>query len=157
VWADSAIALDPNYLLGRQMAGHTAIAQGDYTRGFAHFDAARRVVTDVEVVNSTAGMALARARAGRTAEARELLRQAETLSAEYSPIPHHTALYLAHAHVALKDFSAAIAWLRRYGPQEGLHFQLHLRCDSPFAPIANDDRFQALLLPLPGCEDGIQR
>jgi tetratricopeptide (TPR) repeat protein len=157
VWADSAIALDPTSLLGRQIAGHTAVAKGDYARGFAHFEAARRVVTDVEVVNTTAGMALARAQAGRTTEARELLRQAETLSADYSPIPHHTALYLAQAHVALKDFSAAIAWLRRYEPRESLHFQLHLRCDPPFAPIANDERFQALLLPLPGCADGIQR
>jgi tetratricopeptide (TPR) repeat protein len=157
VWADSAIALDPNYLLGRQLAGYTAIAEGDYARGFAHFEAARRVVTDVEIVNATAGMALARARAGRTAEASELLRQAEALAAEYSPIPSHTALYLAHAHVALTDFNAAITWLRRYAPPEGLHFQLHLRCDPPFAPIANDDRFQALLLPLPGCADGVAR
>jgi hypothetical protein len=40
----------------------------------------------------------------------------------------------------------AIAWLRRFTPSNDLHFQLHLRCDAPFDPIAGDPGFRALLL-----------
>ena len=79
----------------------------------------RRLSTDIEVVNALAGSALAKARDGRVAEARATLAQAER----------------------------ALAWLRRFAPKEHLHFQQHLRCDPPFAPIAGDPRFRALLIP----------
>ena len=144
VWADSAVAVDPNYILGWANVGFVAIERGDYVRGRAAFEAARRLSTNVEVVNAEAGIALAEARAGRTAEARALLRQAEAAAAPYRNALH-TDVFLAQVHAALGDATQAVDWLRRYEPPEDLHFQLHLRCDVPFDPMAQDPRFGALL------------
>ena len=147
VWADSAIAVDPNYVLGRTTAGYVAIELGRYRRAEAAFEAARRLSTDVEVVNALAGSALAKARDGRAAEARATLAQAESLAAAYEPVQHHTVVYFAQVYAALGERERALAWLRRFAPKEHLHFQQHLRCDPPFAPIAADPRFRALLIP----------
>lgn len=150
VWADSAIALDPTYVLGRTAAAYVAVQRGNFARGAAAFDAARRLSTDVEVVNALAGTALVEARAGRRPEARTVLRRADSLAAIYVPSPLHTAVYLAQAYAALGEAQRAVHWLSRYEPRGDLHFQLHLRCDPPFAPIVGDQRFQSLLtLPAP--------
>ena len=146
VWADSTIAVDPNFLLGRQTAGVVAIERGNFTRARADFDAARRLSTAVEVVNSFAGSALVEARAGRLDSARAILRRVEPAAAAYSPTPLHTAVYVAEAYAALGERSRALAWLERYTPREDVHFQLHLRCDPPFSVLAADPRFQSLLL-----------
>jgi hypothetical protein len=100
----------------------------------------------VEVLNSLAGSALVEARAGRSSQARATLRQAESGAAAYSPAPLHTAVYFAQAYAALGERDRAIAWLRRYAPLQDVHFQMHLRCDPPFAVIAADPRFRSLLL-----------
>jgi tetratricopeptide (TPR) repeat protein len=152
-WADSAVALDPNYLLGRNTVGYVAVERGDYDHGVAAFDAARRLTNDVEALNSLAGAALAVARAGRRAEARAMLRNAEARSKAYAPAPLHTAIFMAQVYAALGDADRAVAWLTRYQPRGSLHFQLHLRCDPPFDPIVSDRRFRSLLTlpaPLPG-------
>ena len=146
VWADSAVALAPNYLQPRQVVGYVAIERGDFAKGAAAFDAARRLSGEVEVANALAGSALVEGRAGRIAEARAILRQADSLASAYSPTPLHTAVYLAQAYAGLGEASRAVAWLSRYHPRGDLHFQLHLRCDPPFAPIAGDRRFRQLLL-----------
>jgi tetratricopeptide (TPR) repeat protein len=150
VWADSALATDPNFLLGREVVGHVAIEQGEYARAVAAFDAARRLTGDVEAVNARAGAAMAEARAGRRREASALLAEAESLATPYTPIPNHTALYFSQAYTALGERDRAIAWLVRFEPRGDLHFQLHLRCDPPFDPLHHDPRFLALLvMPLP--------
>ena len=143
-WADSAIAVDPNYLLGREAAGHIAVERGDAERALAAFDAARRIGTGVEYVNSIANEALARARAGRTVEAQALLREADSLGIAYMPNAH-TAVYLAQAHAALGQADQALGWFTRYEPRGDIHFQFHLRCDPPFDALRDDPRFQALL------------
>jgi Tfp pilus assembly protein PilF/predicted Ser/Thr protein kinase len=153
VWADSAIAVDPNYMFGRTTAGFIAIERGDFARGVSAFEAARRLSTDVEVVNALAGVALAEARAGRRGPARGFLRRADSLAAAYSPVPLHPAVHLAQAHAALGATAQALAWLARFAPREHLHFQLHLRCDPPFDPLRGDPRFDTLLTrpaPAPG-------
>jgi tRNA A-37 threonylcarbamoyl transferase component Bud32/tetratricopeptide (TPR) repeat protein len=154
VWADSAIALDPTYLLGRSAAGYIAIERGDLSRGIAAFDAARRLSTEVEVMNALEGSALAEARAGHRDVARALLQQTEDSVAAYVPPPLHTVVYRAKAYAALGDARRAVNWLSRYQPRQDLHFQLHLRCDPPFDPIASDPAFKALLTaprPSKGC------
>ncbi len=151
-WADSTLAVDPDYLLGRQAAGHIAVERGDFKRAVAAFDAARRIGTDVEYANSLANGALAQARAGRISEARALLRSADSLGAAYMPNAH-TAVYLAQAHVAVGEPDQAMAWLTGHEPLGDIHFQFHLRCDPPFDPLRNDTRFRALLVtpsPPPG-------
>jgi tetratricopeptide (TPR) repeat protein len=154
-WADSAITVEPNYLLGRSTVGYIAIERGDYRRARAAFEAARRLTTDIEAINSAAGTALADARAGALPEARDMLQQAESKAIGYAATSLHTSVYMAQAHAAVGATDRAIAWLRRYTPSNDLHFQLHLRCDPPFDPIAADPRFRALLLaPRPAGSQG---
>lgn len=151
VWADSAIVVDPSYLLGRTVQGLIAVEQGRYARGAAAFEAARRLGGDVDLVN-LAGVILAEARAGRRTRAQALLQQAESLAAGPA-VALHTAVRMAQAYVGLGDPDGAFEWLSRYRPTENLDFQLHLRCDPPFDPIARDPRFQSLLVrprPPPG-------
>jgi Tfp pilus assembly protein PilF len=144
-WADSAVALDPSYLLGRTAAGHIAVERGDFARARAAFDAARRLSSDVELVNALAGNSFVEARAGAAREARELLQQAESLAVAFAPVPLHTSVALAEASAALGHAGRAVAWLRRFAPSQDLHFQLHLRCDPAFAPIEGDSGLRALL------------
>ena len=145
-WADSAIAVDPAYLLARHAKGYIAVEQGDFARGASAFKTAERVSTDVELANSLSGEALVAARAGHREDALRVLTRAESLAAKFSPTSLHIAVYMALPYAALHDNEHAIAWLKRYEPSADLHFQLHIRCDAPFDAIASDPRFQALLL-----------
>ena len=146
VWADSALTVDPNDLLGRSVAGYVAIEQGDTVRSAAEFAAVRRLSSEVELSNALAGSALAKARAGQRRQAQAMLREADLIGAAYAPVPLHTAVYVAQAYAELGEADQALFWLTRYEPRRDLHFQLHLRCDPPFDPIAGDPRFQALLI-----------
>jgi cytochrome c-type biogenesis protein CcmH/NrfG len=146
VWADSGIAVDPSYVFGHSMAGFIAIERGDYDRAIASFSAARRLTNDVESLNAELGIALAQARAKRESNARATIRDVESQAAAYSPPPVHLVLYMAQAYAASGDFGRALGWLGRFEPRASLHFQLHLRCDSPFDVMRSDRRFQALLI-----------
>jgi tetratricopeptide (TPR) repeat protein len=148
VWADSAVALDPTYILARTTVGNVEIERGNFARAEAAFDAARRVSGDgdVEAANIMAGGALTEARAGRRGEARTLLQRAESLATAFRPVPLHTAVYVAEAYAALGDANRALGWLRRYDAQRDLHYQLHLRCDPPLAPLETNPRFDSLLI-----------
>ncbi|HEX5577103.1 MAG TPA: protein kinase, partial [Gemmatimonadaceae bacterium] len=145
-WADSAISVDPNYLLGRTTAGYAAIELGNFSRARAHFDAARRLSSGVEMVNSVLGVALADARSGAKAEAARILAAADSMAKGYTPAPLHTVVFLAEVHAALGNNDPAIEWIRRYSPLEDLHFQLHLRCEAALAPLAKDPRYPSLLV-----------
>lgn len=150
-WADSAIALDPTYLLGLTTFGFIALERGEFARAIDAFDAGIRLNTDIEVPNTLANRAVAEARAGMDSEARATLRRADSLALTYVPVPAHTAVWLAQANAAVGNTDRAIWWLRRFAPQRELHYQLHLRCDPLFDPIAHDNRFRALVLAQPGC------
>jgi len=100
----------------------------------------------VERANSMAGSAQVEARAGRTIHARAMLRGVDSLASRYDPVPVHTALFVAEAHADAGDADGAMHWLGVYSPSGDIHFQLHLRCDPSLDPIANDRRFQALLM-----------
>jgi tetratricopeptide (TPR) repeat protein len=144
-WADSAVAVDESFYLGRATAGYVAIERGGYVKATAEFEAALRVSSEVEAVNVLAGRAVAEARAGARAKARATLHQADSIGLKYTPVNAHTAVYLAQGYAAAAQPDSAIRWLERYSPVEDLHFQTHLRCDPPFDPIRRDRRFQALL------------
>lgn len=144
IWAESTITVDPTFLLGRTTAGQVAIAQGDFARADAAFDAAQRIGTGVEDLEALEFRALTEASAGRPDAARTLLQRTEDSAAAILPPPLHLVVYRAYAYVALGDVGRAISWLSSYQPRGDLHFQLHLRCDPPFDPIAKDRRFQAL-------------
>jgi tetratricopeptide (TPR) repeat protein len=150
-WADSAIAVDPSFPLARQARGNVEVERGNFARAAADFEAVRRLSSGVEVPNALAGIALVAARAGRKSEARRLMGEVESLMAPYTPVPLHNAVYNAAAYAAVGNPARAIEWLARFTPRASLHFQLHLRCDPPLDPLADDPRFKALLLtPRPG-------
>jgi tetratricopeptide (TPR) repeat protein len=154
-WADSAIAVDPSYLLARTTQGLIAVERSDFARAMAAFAAAERVSTDVEIVQALAGQALVAARAGRRGEAARILARAESLATPFVPTALHTAVLMAQPYAALGDHVHAIAWLERFQPAGDLHFQLHMRCDPPFDPIAIDARFRSLLItPRPAAPKG---
>jgi Tfp pilus assembly protein PilF len=146
IWADSAIAVDPNYLFGRTTLGMVAIERNEFARAIAAYDAGRRLSTDVEIANTLAGRALAEARAKDVGSARRTLRLADSLAMTYPPAPLHTAVVVAQAYAALGDVTRAIWWLKQYPVQRDLHFQIHIRCDAPFEAIAGDARYRALLV-----------
>ena len=147
VWADSAVAIDPNYLLGRTTLGETLSNLGEQPRAIAAFDAARRLASGIEIPNTLAGRAIAEARAGRSADARATLRQVDSLASGYVPTSLHTAVFVAQAYAQLGDVDRAMSWLVRYPTHADLHYQLHLRCDAALAPLVNDARYRALLGP----------
>ena len=147
VWIDSAIAVDPNYLLAHNQAGYLAVERGNISRAIASFDAAARLSTDVERVLAYAGRAFAEARSGDTLRSRAMLRRIDSLTASYPTTSLHLAVDVATAYAALGDVDGALSWLRRYPEPRDLHFQLHLRCDAPLAVLARDARYRALLLP----------
>jgi tetratricopeptide (TPR) repeat protein len=150
-WADSAVAVNPNYLLARQAEGNIEVERGNLQRAAGAFAAARRLSSGVELPNALAGSALVAARAGERVEAARLLAQVESLMTHYSPVPSHNAVYNAAAYAALHDTAHALAWLERYSPRQDQHFQLHIRCDPALDPIADHPRFRALLVtPRPG-------
>ena len=149
VWADSAISLDPTYLLARQISGQVAIERGDFVRAEGAFDAARRLSTEVDEGNAFAWLAAVKARNGRGEEARADLRRADSITSSYHPIPLHNAVYLAQGYFALGDTERGLDVLRRYQPLRDAHYQLHLRCDPPFAGLANEPRFRALVVVPP--------
>jgi tetratricopeptide (TPR) repeat protein len=152
VWADSAIGLDPTYVLGQTTAGQIEVERGNFARAEAAFETARRLSTDVEMVNALALRAEAEARAGRMAEARRTLLEADSLASMYSPASLHTAVYVGQAYAWVGDAARAVDWIGRYPQRRDLHYQLHLRCDPAFAPIAKDRRFRSLVMasPAPG-------
>jgi serine/threonine protein kinase len=145
-WTDSARAVDPTYFFAWMTLGEVEVERGNFARASAAYAAAARLTTEVERVSAMAGSAMVEARAGRTASARALVRQVDTLATAFSPVSVHTAVYVAHAYAALHDADRAMQWLDRFTPSNDLHFQLHLRCDPSFDPIAGDRRFRALLL-----------
>ncbi|HET7601468.1 MAG TPA: hypothetical protein VFK36_00535, partial [Gemmatimonadales bacterium] len=144
-WVDSALAIDPNYLLGRTTTGDIEIERGNFPKAIAAFEAARRLTSDVEAVNALAGRAKVEARAGETTRARATLREVDSLATGYVPLQAHLAVYVAQAHAAVGERDQATAWLEQYSPREDLHFQLHLRCDPGLDLLRNEARFSALL------------
>jgi len=151
VWADSAIRVDPNYILARQSAALIAIERGHFDQANANAEAAVKLSAEVEYVNSTANLALVKARSGQHALARAYRLTAEVVSGPFKPTPPHTVLYLAEVYAALGEIDGAIRTLGMYQTSRDLHFQLHLRCSPTFAPMEGDSRFRALLVyPRPG-------
>ena len=153
-WADSAVSADPSFLFGRTSVAQVALERGQLARARAAYDAGRRISTGIEVVNTLAGAALVEARRGNHAEAVRLLSEAESLATAYEPLAAHSSVFLSQAHAALGRADEALAILARYALRDDLHFQLHLRCDPPFDPLATDPRFLAMLAarrPAGGC------
>ncbi|PYP56107.1 MAG: hypothetical protein DMD40_11815 [Gemmatimonadetes bacterium] len=144
IWADSAVATDPLYGLGRIVAGQVALARGRHDEAESQLDAARRLPTGPGSAGLSGFVSLAVA-AGDTIAARRLVAQAEARADPAAP-DNHSVVNIAAAYAALGEVGRALAWLERYRPVRDLHFQLHLRLDPPLDPLRNQPRFRALLV-----------
>jgi Tfp pilus assembly protein PilF len=127
-WADSAVAVDPTYILGREAAGNLLVDLGQLDKAERQFLAYLRITSGREQVNALAG--LARVAAGRrdADAARTHTRRAAALADSLHPTKHESVL-VAEAFAAIGDTAAALRWLNRYQPRADLHFQLHLKKD----------------------------
>ena len=153
VWADSAVRVDPYYLLARHASSEIAVERSQWESAMSHAEAAFRLSDGVEAVNSRAQVAIVKARAGNPNLARVELLTAEVIAGSYTPTPPHTVLWLAEAQAAVGDVEKALKSLGMYATPHDMHFQLHLRCSPTFAPVENDARFKAMLVnprPAPG-------
>ena len=147
-WADSAIAMDPTNVIGRQGAGLAALARGDAARAQREFAAAEHLGGGAEHIFSLAGLAMAHSAAGDRLSARRILLGADSAATGSDAFPVHSVVFLAEGWGALGDRDRAFAWLRRFEQPLDLHFQLHLRHDAGMATLRSDPRFAALLAPV---------
>jgi serine/threonine protein kinase len=145
-YGDSAVSLDPGYYMGRTSLATTELSRGNTGKAEAAFDAAIRLSSGVETVNAMAGSALALDRSGQGARARALLALADSMAKAYQPLKVHTAVFLAETYAGLGDATTALRLLTDYRPRADLHFQLHLRCDPFFDPLADNPGFRSLLI-----------
>ena len=153
VWVDSALRLDPNYILARQFAAAVQVERRQWRLAEDHANAAVRLSEAIETANSRAQLSIVKARAGNPNLARAELLVAEVLAGNVLPTPPHTVLWLAEAHAALGNVDAALRALGGYGTPRDMHFQLHLRCSPTFTPLERDSAFRAMLViprPAPG-------
>jgi len=144
IWAESAVAIDPFYQLGRVTAGQVALAQGRRDDAESQLGAAQRVGPGAANAGLSGFVVLAAA-AGDTVRARRLVAEAKTRTDSLA-LDVHNAVNIAASYVALGDVERALRWLERYRPIRDLHFQLHLRRDPPLDPLRREPRFQALLV-----------
>ncbi len=149
VWADSALALEPTYILARFAAGYIALARGDAVRAEREFAASEPLGGGTELVGSLAGMAQTRVAFGDPRGARRIMMVADSAASRHEALPMHSAVYLAEGWAALGNRERAITWLQRFERRLDLHFQLHLRRDAAMKPLRADPRFEALLAPPP--------
>src|SRR3989442_2249850 len=144
VWADSAVATDPLYGLGRVVAGQVALSRGHRDEAESQLSAARRLPTGPGS-NGLSGFVSLAAAARDTVAAHSLLAEAEARTDPVTP-DNHSAVNIAAAYAALGEVGQALTWLERYRPVRDLHFQLHLRLDPPLHPPRREPRFPALFL-----------
>jgi Tfp pilus assembly protein PilF len=128
VFADSAVALDPVFVVAREAAWQIAAARGRWDEVEQHASAMQRSALGQPQEFAIAGLVRARLGRGDSAGARALVRQAVAVFDSINPTVHQ-ALYMAASLAAVGDTASAVRWLEAYEPREDLHFQLHMKRD----------------------------
>ena len=149
MWADSAIAVDPTYVLGRETALQVAIEIGDWRTADRHALAMGQMQKGRERVTVLAHMARLAGKRGDTVSARRLALEAERL-VDSASLTKHEAAYLGEAFSAAGDTARAIHWIAAFQPRGDLHFQLHLHRDPGLAWIRGSGRDSLLIEPEQG-------
>lgn len=142
-WADSALAIEPNYELARTAAVQLAIESREWTRAEGHLIALQPVSQD-RVVPLALKAQLAALR-GDAATARRLAAAAERL-VDSTALTLHQSVFLGVAFSAASDTVRAYRWLARFSPSRDVHFQLHLHREPALAWL-RDARYRGLLSP----------
>jgi Tfp pilus assembly protein PilF len=127
-WADSSVAVDPTYILGREAAGTLLVDLGQLDKAESQFRAYLRITSGREQVNALSGLARVAAARGDPEAARSHTQRTASLADSLHPTKHESVL-VAEAFAAIGDTTAALRWLNRYQPRADLHFQLHLKKD----------------------------
>jgi tetratricopeptide (TPR) repeat protein len=127
-WADSAIAVDPTYVLGRETAGQLAFELGRIDDAERNFRAYLHLTAGREQVNAYAFLTLIALARGDSAAARRHAEHIESLADPRHPTKHEAA-FIGMAMAAIGDTARAIRWISAYQPRGDLHFQLHLKRD----------------------------
>jgi tRNA A-37 threonylcarbamoyl transferase component Bud32/tetratricopeptide (TPR) repeat protein len=128
IYADSAVALDPVFVVARETAWQIAAARGRWDEVERHAAALQRSAMGQLQEFAVAGFVRARLGRGDSAGARAQLRQAVAVFDSTKPTVHQ-ALYVGASLAALGDTASAVRWLEAFQPREDLHFQLHLKRD----------------------------
>jgi tetratricopeptide (TPR) repeat protein len=132
----SALELEPRFGYARQGLGIAYLLQHRST------DAFRELKLATEFMEGPRRLALlgyAYGKAGRTSEARQVLRELNELASKQS-VP---SLAFAHVYLGLNDYDHAFEWMDRAVDEKDLG--LTLQWDSHYEPIRSDPRYQALL------------
>jgi Tfp pilus assembly protein PilF len=143
LWADSALAIDPTYQLGRSAAVHLALEAGDLRLAERHLLALQRVARGRERVLPLTHAARLAALKGDNAASRRFAQEAGQL-VDSTTLTKHESVFLAAAFSAAGDTAEAYRWLAVYSPRTDIHFQLHLHTDWELAWL-RDERYRHLL------------
>jgi TolB-like protein/DNA-binding winged helix-turn-helix (wHTH) protein len=136
--ARQAIVLDSTFWIGHMQLGQALAYNGQTDLALEALADAVRLSGGNSKPTSLRGYLLARA--GRVAEAREILRLLEARSKERYVPPYAFAL----VHAGLGDGASVFAWLdKAYADRDG-HL-IYLTVDAKWDPYRADPRFQALI------------
>ncbi len=136
---EKALELFPESVGTYQPLGMILCEHGEFERGLALLEQARELGGDQ--AGGLAPIAYGHALAGRTDEARGLLREMERRAAEEFVDPGAFAL----VHVSLGDHDAAFEWLERAYQMRWPTLPGALAVYPPLAPLRSDPRSQDLL------------
>jgi TolB-like protein/DNA-binding winged helix-turn-helix (wHTH) protein/Flp pilus assembly protein TadD len=136
--AQVAIGIDAEFWIGHVMRGQALQQVGQLDRALEAFTTTGRFSNHNSKAMSFRGYLLAAA--GRTSEAREVLRTLEGLSREKYVPPYAMALVT----LGLGDKDATFEWLERAFTARDVHL-IFLTADPKWDPLRPDPRFKALL------------
>lgn len=134
--AERESASDPNNWFGHMRLGVAYEGLRDYTKAVAEFE---RTLALQGPGDLHAHLARVLAKAGKTDEARRLLKKITTTEGTQPQSPYYVAL----AYVALGEKETAFQWLSR-AQIENDHWLGWLKLDPGLDPIRGDSRFAAL-------------
>jgi tetratricopeptide (TPR) repeat protein len=133
-----ALEIDPNHGTSRYFLAQTYLATKRYAEAVTELERANQDLGDTPF--SRASLAYSLARAGRRAEAEELLRDFERRrDASYYP-----AFTIAMAHVGLGNDERALEWLERAADEGSMGFYMP-SVEPAWDPLRGQPRFQRLL------------
>jgi TolB-like protein/Tfp pilus assembly protein PilF len=136
--AQLAIGLDAEFWIGHVMRGQALLQLGQLDQALEALTTAGRFSNYNSKTTSFRGYLLASA--GRTSEAREVLRTLETVSRERYVPPYA----MAFITLGLGDKDATFEWLERALAARDVHL-IFLTADPKWDPLRQDPRFKALL------------
>lgn len=137
--ADAALAIEPNFIVAHYRKGTGLLHQQQMPQAIAALETAHTLGRESPGLLAT--MAYAYARAGRTADARALLRR--LVEAPSSKALYVSPYGLALVYAGLDDRDQAFTWLERAVAERAWGVAL-VPVEPDFDPLRSDSRFAAL-------------